>query len=365
MTSGAQPSVLVIGGGIAGSACAIRLRHHGVSVHVVERAAFPRPKVCGCCLGGAGLQWLERIQLRDRALGLGVPIDHWSASIGNCRVELPLLAGLAISREVLDPLMLAAAAEAGADVTMQCEANVSALDDRKVTITSQPPLRRFFDCVVVASGLRGGGLQRILPWRETPRGPFGISFTAESDSIQPGVISMACQDDGYVGLVKLADGRVDVAAALRSGSDSAAKGSPLDRVQAILHDSMFDPVRLTKLSATMTTPPLRRRRRAGRGRVLAIGDAVGYVEPFTGEGMTWAMQSGIAAADTIAAMVANLATVGELWEDQLTRLMRTNQRTCRVVSAALQISLVRRAAGQTLAVFPGLAKPLLRRLNRI
>lgn len=58
-----QSPILVIGGGIAGASCALRLRQHGIDVLVAEKVAFPRAKVCGCCIGGAGLASLEQLSL--------------------------------------------------------------------------------------------------------------------------------------------------------------------------------------------------------------------------------------------------------------------------------------------------------------
>ncbi|WP_144059902.1 NAD(P)/FAD-dependent oxidoreductase, partial [Rhodopirellula sallentina] len=63
-----RPSrVLVVGAGVSGCAAAIRLAHHGHEVTLAERAEFPREKICGCCLGAAGMHALD-------AIGVGAPI---------------------------------------------------------------------------------------------------------------------------------------------------------------------------------------------------------------------------------------------------------------------------------------------------
>jgi flavin-dependent dehydrogenase len=118
----------------------------------------------------------------------------------------------------------------------------------------------------------------------------------------------------------------------------------------------------------MTTPPLRRTRVAGRGRLLAIGDASGYVEPFTGEGMTWGMQSGIAAANRIGLSRMqtdqdSLATIGNQWDLDQQKLLRSKKRTCRVVTNALRSKWARKTIGSTLATFPKLAWPIVKRLS--
>ena len=372
---------LVIGGGVAGSCCALRLRKHGVSVLLVEKATFPRNKVCGCCIGGAGLEFLRSLGLESEVKQAGVDVDRWVGSLGGQRVEIPLPSGVAISREKFDPMLLEAARASGAEVRIPCRAIVREMDDQRVRVELQDDgnadgVSHSFDTVVVAGGLNVGGLSEFLPFLEVPHGPFGISWIAKSENttasninhseaLERHVIYMACDDDGYVGLVQLEDGRVDIAAALRSGADAAAVGTPRERVLAILQRSQFPSWKFHEETSCLTTPPLRRARQPGAGRLLAIGDSAGYSEPFTGEGMTWAMQTGIAAADLIAAHTADpgLESVGDRWQTELPTLIRRNKLACRAVTNLLRSSLARRAVGMTLAQWPSLAKPIIRHLS--
>ncbi|MCG8650334.1 MAG: hypothetical protein MI861_10915, partial [Pirellulales bacterium] len=221
-----------------------------------------------------------------------------------------------------------------------------------------------FERRITRLGLKAAGISAFLPWRKSPSGPFGVSFTAtEDEACQSGVIYMACGDDGYVGAVKLADGRLDVAAALRSGAQASRSHSPRERVFQLLAGSKFSHWSLRETSPLMTTPPLRRRRLAGRQRILAIGDAAGYVEPFTGEGMTWAMHSGLAAAEHIQQWGDNLAGVGDTWTHSYHSLLRHRKLICQAVTGALRWPLVRRAAGRLLSHWPGVARPLVKSLQ--
>ncbi|WP_186775846.1 NAD(P)/FAD-dependent oxidoreductase [Rubripirellula tenax] len=366
-TTASEASILVIGGGIAGSACAIRLRQQGIAVDLVEKESFPRPKVCGCCIGVTGLAMLDRLGLKQFAKDRGVSTDRWCASMGGRRIEVPLPTGLAISRESLDPMLIEHAAAVGVNVAMRCEATVASVHKDRVdvrrNIAGSGDHQQSYSIVVVAAGLRAGGISRELPWTAAPHGPFGISFLADVRDVESGVIYMACDDDGYVGLVKLADGRIDVAAALRSGA--ASNGiAPVERVRRLLERSEFDFSSIENASTAMTTPPLRRSRRVGNGRLMAIGDAAGYIEPFTGEGMTWALQSGVAAADVIAEHIHQPASVGDAWQTRCLTLLAAEKRTCRWVTSALRWPLARIVAAGSLAMFPGLASPLVRGLNR-
>jgi flavin-dependent dehydrogenase len=249
------------------------------------------------------------------------------------------------------------------------EARVEGIDDQGVTVILQgsgtPAREQRYGAVVIASGLNASGSQRLLPWREKPNGPFGVSFFAKSDSLPRGVIHMACDDDGYVGLVRLEDDRVDIAAALNSGAAAADRGTALQRVERILQCSRLTDWQYYDATPVMTTPPLRRRRRAGNDRVLAIGDAAGYVEPFTGEGMTWGMASALAAADLIATTPDAWSGLGPVWSQRLDALLRTKRLACRAVTTTLRSPIARRAIAATLAQWPAMAGPLLKHLSHL
>jgi flavin-dependent dehydrogenase len=323
--------------------------------------------VCGCCIGGAGLETLARLSQRSWVVQRGEETHRWKSSIGGKLVQLDLPAGVAISRQLLDQRLIQQASEAGAKVMMGCRASIVSADESSATIDlvrDTDRRRQQFAAVVVASGLNMSGLQNILPWTTSPHGPFGAAFHAACPSLESGVIYMACDDDGYVGLVRLENGRVDVAAALSSGSDAASRGTPQERIASILDRSMFPAWDFDDRSPVITTPPLRRTRLAGNGRVLAIGDAAGYVEPFTGEGMTWGMQSGIAAAELIAASMGDLSTAGQKWNREIQQLLWSKKMACRAVTTTLRLPWARRAVAGLLASCPSLATPLVRRLNR-
>ena len=360
--------VLVIGGGVAGGVCALRLRQHGVETHLAEKVMFPRAKVCGCCLGGAGLSVLQLVDLKDWVLRNGVITHHWNGSLGRHRIQVPIASGVAISRELLDSEILNRLRSLGAVVHAPVAASVESLeaDHVRVALTHPDGRKKYseYELVVLASGLNATGGNRLLPWKESPNGPFGASFFAEVDSLQEGVIGMACSDDGYVGVVRLEDGRFDVAAALAAGARAGSGGRPINRMLNILNESNLDLGHVKVVSEIQVTPPLRRSRIAGTGRLMAIGDASGYVEPFTGEGMTWGMMSGYDLADLIFYSQPNFDQLGETWGRQLSRLLATRRRTCRAITSILQSSVAREGAGYLLSRVPSLARPLTSHLSR-
>ncbi|MEO1527149.1 MAG: NAD(P)/FAD-dependent oxidoreductase [Planctomycetota bacterium] len=367
MNSDPRRSVLVIGGGVAGASCAIALAQRGVRVQLVERATFPRNKVCGCCLGPLGVRALDTLGVLEQASVYGAPTSRWIGAFDGKRVELPMPDGLAISRLKLDPLLLEAASAAGADVRERVSAKVVEIGEQVqvelIELNDGTTSRERVDCVVLATGLNASGGSRFLPWEETPSGPFGVSFLVSNNSassVRPGTVYMACDQDGYVGVVELRDGSVDVAAALRC--ETSEVSAPAERVTRILERSGLGFPNLEPFTPVLATPRLRRRRSAGQGPILAIGDAAGYVEPFTGEGMTWAMCSGIAAARVIATEPAG--DLGSIWRATLRQQLLPRQRLCHRVARALESRWKRRWAAQCLSTFPWLSRPVFSSLNR-
>ncbi len=366
--------VLVIGAGPAGAAAAMRLHALGVRVLLVDRAAFPRSKVCGCCLNLAALSALSGIDCERLVRELvPKPLARWRLATPAGTIETALPGGLALSRSRMDAALVAEAASRGIEVATACEARI--LDVRLESVDvrlSGLSQTRQFDAAILASGLAGGGVSRWLPWKRPPTGPLGVgTILGTFDAVPDRTIQIACDDSGYVGLVRLEDGRVDVAAALRRGvgdmnaskPGAAAKAALLQAINGILHRTGQDLLPPIDPDEFITTPPLRRSRLPGYGRLLAVGDAAGYVEPFTGEGMAWAIQSGIAAADCLADR-RTAANSGAAWTARYAQLMRRRQWLCRLLSGALASPSRSRWLLRVSQAAPWTVRYALRQLNR-
>src|SRR4051812_35832232 len=82
--------VIAVGAGPAGAVAARELARRGASVLLVERATFPRPKVCGCCLNPWSLATLAGLGLGDLVAGLGgVPLHNMRLAAWGRQVMLP------------------------------------------------------------------------------------------------------------------------------------------------------------------------------------------------------------------------------------------------------------------------------------
>jgi flavin-dependent dehydrogenase len=349
----------VIGAGPAGAIAAISLARKGRAVVLIDKAAFPRDKVCGCCLSAAALEVLDRAELMEVVGGLrGVPLDRLRLCSGGASAEIGIR-GLAISRTAFDAALVNEALREGVVFLPGVSAEVSTVGHVHVHLRSgdeRASLRA--TTVLLCDGLAGTAL-RDAPFapRSSSNSRMGVNAVVDA-SFEPGLIRMACGSRGYVGAVRLEDGRLNLAAAVDPEFVRAARG-PGHAVGSILSGAHC-PVPPALASARWHgTPTLTRRRPAVyRPGLLILGDAASYVEPFTGEGMAWAMAGGLAAAELIA------EGRPDAWPAHYDRLIARRQRLCRAIAWTLRRPRLARAAIRLISLVPSAATPAVDRLNR-
>lgn len=284
--------VLIVGGGPAGAAAAIALARRGAEVLLVERRAFPRSKVCGGCLGPRAIACLNQLDIDPLLLAGAARLDRVRIAVRQARAELPLPAGVAVDRAALDMELLGTARAAGAEIWTEARAWVDGVvdDGRRVRVEHRAKLLTVAaGLVLLATGLpptsaMGPGVRVGL---SQTRRALGSSGPAE------GEVQMVAGTGGYLGMVRYADGRLNVAASIRAASLRGAR--PGELVDELLSETGMPA--LSWREGWKGTPPLRTWSPVEfEDRVLPIGDAAGFWEPFTGEGIGWSLEAGIGVA---------------------------------------------------------------------
>jgi flavin-dependent dehydrogenase len=361
--------VIVVGAGPAGALAARELARLGRAVLLVDRAAFPRDKVCGCCLNARALATLAAVGLADLAPSRGaVPLRDVLVAGRGCQARLPLPGGAVLSRATFDAALVTEAVAAGAAFLPCTRAALGpvvtggrdvALTADGTTATITAPL------ALAADGLGGQFLATAPPARHSRIGAGVIAATVP-DAFAAGRVYMACGSGGYVGLARLEDGRLDVAAAFDRNAVRRA-GGPGEAADGILHEVGFPRIPGLAVLPWRGTPALTRRAaRPAAERVLVLGDAAGYVEPFTGEGIAWALASAVAVAPLAArAALRWEASDGQTWTALHRRTVADRQTTCRLVAQVLRYPRLARAVIQLLGCLPGFAAPVVNRLNAL
>ena len=370
--------VVVVGAGPAGAMSALVLARAGLDVLLVERKTFPRYKVCGGYLNAHALAALGRAGLLSGLEETGpAPIGTIRIHRAGSRATIPLPPGRSVSRAAFDALLVRSAISSGVfflpETTATIAAETGAADgDLRRVILQKPhaePAEASARVVVVADGLGHPSLRAHAGVEEriARRSRIGLGVLLEPGAarIMPGAIEMVVGRHGYVGLSKTGDGRVNIAAAVDPGALRTAGGAA-DAVISLLGGADLDPdIAAIRRADWHGTLPLTRTivRPAGR-RLFVLGDAAGYIEPFTGEGMAWALTG----AETLVPFVTESAgarrpSLAEGWIGAHRSVVVREQRWCRALARALRHPWFVTLAVALLHRQPGLARPVIGHLS--
>lgn len=360
--------LLVAGAGPAGALLAQRVAADGLAVLLVDRQSFPRDKVCGGCLSARTLEELHRA-------GLGAFVDSLGAtSLRRLRLggwgrtaDLSLPGGIAVSRRALDAALVEAAIASGAHFLPRHAVGIGPVcgDTREIELISTTSRHTARARIVAdASGL-GSRLVSVATVRRSRRPRIGCNAVVEAanEAYRPGTIYMAVGRSGYVGATRLEDGRLNVAAAL--DQRAMRDHGPGALVDEVLREAGFGSIEATTSASWSGTPVLSQqpRQRAGE-RVFSVGDAAGYVEPFTGEGVGWALRSAALLAPIVSRAVSSWSDdMMVVWSETYSTELARSQRACRALAWLLRRPLAVRCVVSVLARRPALAAPFVRHLH--
>jgi geranylgeranyl reductase family protein len=333
--------VAIVGGGPAGSSCAAFCSRAGLRTMILEREKFPREKVCGDCINPACWPILRRLELADAVRAS----PHDFIAINGRRLSAPLPEGdnaeIAIKRSLFDQLLLTRARELGATI----------FENSTVTALTPPDPRRdhwlistgektFRSRTLVAADGRNSTVARLcglLPRITKERIALQTHLALPPDFGNRVVLEF--RPEGYSGQAPIGNDQLNLCLV------SVPARMPALRQWA---EGRFDlaPDHGWRTITPLTRAPIP----AGQSSLFLVGDAARVVEPFTGEGIYYALASGELAAKAIALQggggageevaVAYSAAHTELYRGRLwiNRLARTAVLSPRIASAFLGVA---------------------------
>jgi geranylgeranyl reductase family protein len=302
--------VLVVGAGPAGSSLAAYLAAAGRSVTLVEAVRHPRPKACAEYASPRIVEELDRLgpaagAWRSDALavrGMRVIRGHDAVDVRYADDRGPRPAW-GLDRTRFDALLAASAAERGARLLDRTSFDGAARDGDawRITVRHNGTAREIrARWLMGADGARSRVAHRLGVERAVrmPR-RLGLVAHYESDPELHDFGEMHVGPRHYVGLAPLAGGRLNVGMALSADGRGAAEARFAEAIAAL-------PAVAARLAGRRRLTPIRGAspighrvaRAAGPGWML-VGDAAGFVDPFTGEGIYRALRSARAASESL------------------------------------------------------------------
>jgi flavin-dependent dehydrogenase len=358
-----SPDVLVVGGGPAGATVAALLARRGRRVVLVERAPRWRWHACGVFSSPAAMAALGHIGLQPELLtevARPIPAMRVEADGATFRLtygadgDVVPASAVGFDRERLDDALLDLARAAGVDVRTGVTATGLALAGPRPRLTTRASGRDEeieAQVVIGADGVRSTVARAagvVRPARLGPR--IGLTFHVvdprPADEARDA--RMVILPDAYCGLAPVPGGRVNVGIVLAGGAWrqrlSSEGAAPV--VRAILAavpgapDDAVDWAEAEHLDPIEGASPLGHRvaRRAGPGWLL-VGDAAGFLDPLTGEGMHRALLSAALAARAVEGHLDGAVDSLDRYERAMARRFRSKD----VVTLLIQSFLSRPA----------------------
>jgi geranylgeranyl reductase family protein len=339
--------VAIVGGGPAGSSCAAFCAAAGLRTAIFEREKFPREKVCGDCINPACWPILRRLQLleRVRALPHGKLDRVEFIAITGQRLSVALPVGdeaeIAVKRSLFDQLLLERARELG--TTVFESATVTALtppdprtDHWKISVGDQIVSSR----TLVAADGRNSTVARLcglLPRPAKERVALQTHLPLPVDFGNRVVLEF--RPEGYSGQAPVGDAQLNLCLVSVPKKIASLRGWAERRFDISPDHSWRTITPLTREPISPAQPSL-----------FFVGDSARVVEPFTGEGIYYALASGELAAKAIALQkeggdaadvaLAYSATHAQLYRGRLwiNRLARSAVLSPRIGSAFVSIA---------------------------
>ena len=335
---------VVIGSGPAGATVARLLAQTGRSVALIERADFPRRKVCGEFISAATMPVLETCGVAGDFLALaGPPVRTIAGYAGDTMVEAPLPQakagwGRALGREHLDILLRDAAVAAGAKLFQPAEVTALRREaDGHVLSLRREETDEEISAPVVIAACGSWNAKGPFAITDKPRASDLLAFKAHfrGSALPEGVMPLLAFPGGYGGLVHSDAGRISLSCCIRRDALTRARAVHGGKAgEAVLGHVLASSVGVRRalqdatvegaiLSSGPIRPGIRARYRDG---VFFAGNLAGEAHPLIAEGISMAIQSSWLLAQSLIAAgpAAAGAQYARAWKDHFALRLRAS-----------------------------------------
>lgn len=273
--------ITIIGGGLAGLSLGVALRQRDVPTTIIEAGRYPRHRVCGEFISGAGGDLL-------RALGLDALMRDQAQPATDCAFFTPdrLLfhrplpsAAISVSRFHLDAALAERFRSLGGELREGARCRE----------------QNFGEGVVSAMGRRAQPVEHGWRW-------FGLKIHARGVALEAD-LEMHLARDSYAGLCRLADGEVNVCGLFRRRTNEPGRGESMSWLRGLPGSKLFQRLERAEFDedSFCAVAGLSLRPQSIDPGTCRIGDALTMIPPITGNGMSMAFESSQIALEPLAA----------------------------------------------------------------
>jgi len=335
--------VAVVGAGPAGSAAALAACRAGARVLLLDRADFPRDKPCGDGIAADALDVLADLGVTDATDGYPPNDGLRLIGPGGAAVARPLARPAhTVPRRVFDARLVGAAVRHGAELRKHTVRTVRD-DGEGIRLDGAYTAR-----VVIGADGAGSIVRRALGNPVNPDGHLAIAIRGYRPSSASGqlIVTTGARWPAYAWSFPIGDGTANV------GYGEVLRGVPLSRAYLLERLSHLLPGGELSGLRAHHLPLSTRRPRPAHGRVLLAGDAMSLINPFTGEGIFYAVLSGALAGAAAAAGPDRVAArYTSALRQRLGRHLRHSGLAARLTRRPAVVDAAVRAARRDAAVF--------------
>jgi menaquinone-9 beta-reductase len=383
--------VLIVGAGPAGAIAALVLARAGARVRLVDRARFPRDKLCGDTVNPGTLARLTQLGLGDDIEARGLRVDGMVVT-GEGGVTIVGgypggRSGRAIVRRDLDWLLLQRAIAAGCEFEPGVAVRHASVQERGATrsvhgvaVSTNGREQEIAARVTIAADGRHSTLAFGLGLARHPARPRRWAIGAYYENFMPNGVrrvsdphltpssfgEMHIRRERYIGIAPVPGGLTNVCLVRPSGAGDAALGDP---AALLTQELARDPALRDRADgARLVTPPVVVGplavdvRPADIDGLLLAGDAAGFIDPMTGDGLRFATRGGeLAAAAALLALEHGWSGVHRSLAAERRRVFAGKWRFNRALRALVSSPRAVDAAALGARVAPGVLRAVIAR----